>query len=119
MRRGALWGKTWQATYGRVSLPALQNRNARLLARELVKKGHAGNLENVTAAAPIESHQIDDLAPRVGLVVQNFTTVRRPSTVASLSALPAKGPVGKPRLRDGRYTEGSAAASLLQRISYW
>ena len=33
-------GKTWQVTYGNVSLPCRTEIDARLLARELVKKGH-------------------------------------------------------------------------------
>ena len=55
-------GKTWQVMYGSVSLPCKCENDARLLARELRKKGHsvaAATLENVSPPRRIESHQIE------------------------------------------------------------
>ena len=55
-------GKTWQVTFGNVSLPCRTENDARLLARELVKKGHrvaASTLASVSPPRRIENHQID------------------------------------------------------------
>ena len=54
-------GKTWQVTYGNVSLPCKSKNDARL-ARELVKKGHrvaASTLASVSPPRRIENHRID------------------------------------------------------------
>lgn len=57
-----MMGKTWQVTYGSVALPCRDETDARLLARELVKKGHrvaANTLANISPPRRIESHQIE------------------------------------------------------------
>jgi hypothetical protein len=59
--RMAMLGKTWQVSYGGVSVPCKTEKDAKLLARELVKKGHrvkAETLEGQNPVRSIEPHQI-------------------------------------------------------------
>jgi hypothetical protein len=53
-------GKTWQVTYGNVSLPCRTENDARLLA-QLVKKGHRVAASSLASVTPrrIENHRID------------------------------------------------------------
>jgi esterase/lipase len=54
-------GKTWQVSYGSVSISCKTEYDAKLLARELVKKGHnvsAGTLDGHNPQRSIESHRI-------------------------------------------------------------
>ena len=67
-------GKTWQVTFGSVALPCRDETDARLLARELVKKGHrvaANTLTNVSPPRRIESHQIEAWQSRFELFAQS------------------------------------------------
>jgi hypothetical protein len=49
----AMLGKTWQVSYGNVWIPCKTETDAKLLARELVKKGHQVQAETVEGQSPI------------------------------------------------------------------
>ena len=78
-------------TYVRAAVPCKTNTDA--LARELIDKAQriaANTLGNVSP--PAQSLEPTDSA--YASWRQNFKTVRRPSTVASLNGFPANGPEG-------------------------
>jgi hypothetical protein len=54
---GALWmmGKTWQVSYGSVSIPCRTENDAKLLARELMKKGHQVRAETLDGQSPMRA----------------------------------------------------------------
>jgi hypothetical protein len=48
-----MMGKTWQVSYGSVSVPCKTENDAKLLARELVKKGHQVRAETLEGQRPM------------------------------------------------------------------
>jgi hypothetical protein len=56
-----MFGKTWRVSYGVASVPCRTENDAKLLARELVKKGYDVWADSVDGKAPervIKTHQI-------------------------------------------------------------
>jgi hypothetical protein len=45
--------KTWQISYGRISVPCKTENDAKLLARELAKKGHQVRAETLKGQNPM------------------------------------------------------------------
>jgi hypothetical protein len=57
----SMLGKTWQVSYGNASVPCKTENDAKLLARELVKKGHQVSAETLEGQSPVRiiaHHQI-------------------------------------------------------------
>jgi hypothetical protein len=57
----SMLGKTWQVSYDNVSINCKKENDAKLLARELVKKGHQVRAQTLPGQSPmriIPYHQI-------------------------------------------------------------
>jgi hypothetical protein len=70
-------GKTWQVSYGGVSVPCKTENDAKLLARQLMKKGYRVRAETLEGQHPMRVLSPPDCCLAYGMMAGSRKMLRR------------------------------------------